>query len=197
MATLYINSCQNLQIGLWEDREWKFLEDYTSKKSSEWFHSEIYQILKKNNLKLPSLKEIVWCAGPGSYTGLRMVSGTVETLSWLGVPTYAFYAYEIGKILGYQKGIFCSFAFKGEYFIYRWDGEHESQEFANTPPSETAFWTLSEIQGVDINKQNIISTTIRKEFSKVRDWSIKSGSAPKQIFYYRPPEKEFRITQSS
>ncbi len=125
--SLFIDSSDNLTLGLLNEQlEWVEFKTMASRKSSGVFHGLVEELLSSKNTDIFNLDRVFYAAGPGSYTGIRLVEGFSQILRWRGVKTNSFYLFEIPKMLGEKSGIWVSEAYKGELFLYHWDGETTS-----------------------------------------------------------------------
>ncbi|MCK6593736.1 MAG: hypothetical protein L6Q33_00930 [Bacteriovoracaceae bacterium] len=119
---LFIDTTSNLKIGILDkDCHWLHFENLDVKKPSEVIHKSIYDALQDKNLKISDIKKILTCAGPGSYTGMRLSEGIVQVLELNGAKACTFFHFEIPLLQGIQNYIWVATAFKGEYFIYHYD----------------------------------------------------------------------------
>lgn len=85
-------------------------------------HQQIDSELKKVNKKFSEMTHMIWAAGPGSYTGLRISHGFHEILKWNNVVSKNYYHFQLLETLTrpLQK-CFLMKAFKGEYIIFLMD----------------------------------------------------------------------------
>ncbi len=194
MHYLFLDSTLGLTVGLLDSSfAWVELKNLESKKPSEIIHAEIFNLLKKYNLRWQDI-ECFATSGPGSYTGMRLSEGIVQILEFSGIPIYSFYHFEVPKLSGINKGFWITNAFKGQVFLYTWD-EHTSQkELLNKEQftiieNELGYTldvqdpTFSQLQS-SMNLIKINSATI---FSKVH--SQRQRVAP---YYFRAIDEEFR-----
>ena len=197
MPVLYLNSSVEMELGIWQRGQWLFYQNYPIQKNSEWFHLELYSQLDKLSLKVGDIEKIVWCSGPGSYTGLRMAAGVVEVLRWQGLQECSFYSHEVPKILGVPEGAWVSFAFKEEYFIYRWDEKESSSSFVakNQIGSIDLGDKVFGPKNILLDKAVRIENLIKDNFEVLISSLTGQDKIKRPIFYYRPPEKEFKISQ--
>jgi tRNA threonylcarbamoyladenosine biosynthesis protein TsaB len=207
MTTLYIDSSDQLTIGvLSENFEWKDFSVYTSKKTASLIHAHIFEMLKKIDLKIKDIDRVIFAAGPGSYTGMRLSFGSTSIFEWQGIKINSFYHFEVPKLLGEEMGYWVSWAFKGEYFQYEWNGEENSyslkdkSEFSKIPQNSLeAYYTnfnksffngLKSVDDISFKETSrMIYSNAPKLFSTIVDLDLK-----RDPYYYRPLEKEFKAS---
>ncbi|MBF0359916.1 MAG: hypothetical protein HQK49_02840 [Oligoflexia bacterium] len=134
--TLFLDTTYNMVIGILDaDNTWIDYQCLLEKKSSALIHKQIDEIIKKNNLSKYNnenknennneskneIQRVVYLAGPGSYTGVRVGRGIAEVFSLLNRQIFSFYHFDVPEYLNVTKGIWFSKAFKGEFFLYQWD----------------------------------------------------------------------------
>lgn len=103
MYSLYLDSANlELNVGLVKDNQLvDFISYLANKKQSELMVVEINNLLKRNNIDIKSLKEIVVTIGPGSYTGIRIALTIAKTLAFsLNIPLYSISTLLSQKIKG-------------------------------------------------------------------------------------------------
>ncbi|NLN80169.1 MAG: tRNA (adenosine(37)-N6)-threonylcarbamoyltransferase complex dimerization subunit type 1 TsaB, partial [Erysipelotrichia bacterium] len=103
MYSLYLDSANlELNVGLVKDNQLiDFISYLANKKQSELMVVEINNLLKRNNIDIKSLKEIVVTIGPGSYTGIRIALTIAKTLAFsLSIPLYSISTLLSQKIKG-------------------------------------------------------------------------------------------------
>lgn len=198
---LFFDSSEYLSLGLLnEDYGWVDFKRLTTKKNSEIFYGCLYDMLEKNGLKLPQVKAVFQVAGPGSYTGMRLSEGLCQLLEWQGIRVYSFYHFQIPALLGHEKGGWASEAFKGEVFLYTWDGDQ--QDFQLLPKhgrtNEEMLFELSNKKIPMFTHYDMgtfdcgftsdqIKDFPEKIFSQVREREMRE-----KPYYYRPLDQEFR-----
>lgn len=126
---LWLDTSHHVSVGLLDkDFHWIEHEEVASTKAATTVHDVIFQMLLKKNLKFSQLEGSIQIAGPGAYTGMRVSDGMYKFFKLQKMKTYAFYHYEVPKLIGVQKGIWCANAFKGEVFIFSWDQDSSQTE---------------------------------------------------------------------
>ncbi len=197
---MFLDTTYKTVIGLLDSNlEWSEFQVFEAQKASAFLQSEVYKICENKNIFFKHLKGVVFLSGPGFYTGLRVSEGFADIAQLFGVPSYSFYSFDVPKFLGINSGLWITKAYKGEYFIHRWNmGEHinslvSTKEF--NPESLNHEDTFIHTDGsIDfqspINLKNslqMIKENPSRLFSRVIEDKLK-----KEIFYFRAPEDEFR-----
>ncbi len=191
--SLFVDSSEFLTIGLLDKNlNWAEFKTYKNKKSSGVFHGLLEEILTKYEIDLFKLDRVFYCAGPGSYTGVRLVEGFAQILRWKEIKTNSFYFFDVPKFLNHQKGKWISEAHKGEYFIFSWDGV--KSESTLVPKSEfvveeeNIFTISSSIESIpkSISTLELIENNSKELFSRIVEDDL--SETP---YYYRAIDKEF------
>lgn len=193
-------------------------------KSATIIHDHLYQMLTKNHLDIGKVETVFQAAGPGSYTGMRISHGIAEVLTLFDKKKYAFYHFEVPKYLGIEGGVWISRAFKGEYFVCEWrvDGssschlldhnnllafffdkiEMESNSlnvythFISDLRPEEIFDLNTKVSSL-LHRINFLETSnlvFTNPRALLRSVFLNSASTAKKPYYYRPLEKEFKIS---
>lgn len=128
MHSLYVDSTSGLVIGLLDSNfKWIEYHDSKEKKPSEVIHVEIYNLIKRHNLNLKDMN-FFFSAGPGSYTGMRLGEGIAQILAWDEKKVFSFLHFDVPRFSGIEKGYWVTNAFKGQVFIYNWNGKDKVGE---------------------------------------------------------------------
>lgn len=196
MHSLYVDSTSGLVVGLLDSNfNWIEYRDIDEKKPSEVIHVEIYNLVKKYNLNLKTMK-FFFSAGPGSYTGMRLGEGIAQVLAWEGCKVFSFLHYEVPKITGVKKGFWVTNAFKGQVFSYNWNLEAgisekeliNSVDFKIVDP-ELGYTLTSNSKDYYLlkNTKDLIKNSSAIIFSHVYKEEIRE--AP---YYFRTLDEEFK-----
>lgn len=193
MHSLFIDSTSGLVIGLLDSNySWVDYKSLDEKKPSEIIHHEIHNLLKKNNLKLSEVQCFVM-SGPGSYTGMRLSEGLAQVFELENIPVFSFYHFDVPRLSGVSSGFWATNAFKGQVFVYHWNGEKVEKLLVN----KDAFTVQDEKMGYTLDNNdslfsNLISTKglIKDKaceiFGKVQDQQLRELP-----YYFRPLDEEF------
>lgn len=198
MASLFLDTSNQVTFGLLdEDLEWLTFQILEDKKASKVLHSLIYEALTEYDLEIGELEQVFYLAGPGSYTGVRVAQGFAEVLRWQGMSTFSCRHFDVPKLLGHEKGVFVSKAFKEEAFLYKWEGENSEQKLIR---ESSALELIADLEAdgnscftsEPENFSGSISTfeLIEKSPSSLFGEMKKRGML-NDIFYYRSLEEEF------
>lgn len=190
---LFIDTTEKLTLGL-VDRNYNWLsyQRFEIKSISAQIHKLVYELLEKHNASMDSLEALIYCAGPGSYTGMRIAEGLASILNWQNLNVYNFYHHEVPQLVGFSTGRFVSKAFKKELFDYRWNEnsavkELVSEEKIVSVDKESVFsrWN-SDLTITSSSTDKLIEDHPQKFFKTVVERGQKMD-----LFYYRSLENEF------
>lgn len=195
MSYLYIDTTDFITIGLL-DSEFKWLnyEFLESKKSSEVLHYKIFEMLNEKNLDIKNISGVIYAAGPGSYTGMRVSQGFVDILKLEGIPIYSFYHFEIPKMLNIKSGIWFSKAFKGETFQYSWSSEKSQIELIKTEEFLKLNLANPDLYSSHFQENFLVVETNKMLFesSHIIMKYLVENKMDKELYYYRELEDEFK-----
>jgi hypothetical protein len=185
---LFIDTTFSCHVGLWDHESGSWLEYMTLPepvKASQAIHQSIHHILQSHRIEITNLAGVIYLAGPGSYTGVRLAVGIADILKWNKIPTYSFYHYGIPKLLGVAEGIWWSNAFKNENFIYEWSEQctGESKLVSSSQDiSHENIYTLQDTQKLIYDRADLIF-----------DYLIKNKIS-NDIYYFRSENEEFKVS---
>ena len=129
MKSLFIDSTEEMALGvLNKNREFEEYCHFADKQGASLIHSRLNDLLQRHKMCLGDVKKIYIASGPGSYTGIRVVEGMAQIMKWQGVDVLSFYQFEIPFMVGIFRGVWVSQAWKGELFVYSWEGERSSEQ---------------------------------------------------------------------
>lgn len=188
---LFIDTSDFIQLGvLNEDLSFEVYEFREENRGATNIHLLLKQVLDKANTDINSIKDIFCISGPGSYTGMRVSEGIVQTLKWQGHKVYSLYAFEIPRILGIESGQWIANAYKGELFVYNWDSNSEDTKLVNQDsfsPSSNTFSAYANIDGIEaLPTREMLIQNSAAVFS-----FAKSRGAYFDPHYYREAQQEF------
>lgn len=204
MATsLYIDSSEHLVLGLLsEDGKWVDFLDTKERKGSGILHGLLHELLENNELSFKDLAQVYFTAGPGSYTGMRLGEGLCQVLEMDGVKINSFYHFEVPALLGEEKGVWISKAFKREIFVYQWDGQksetglipEENLTKAVEDWKQEGLSIYTHFSGIIDQELTSTSDMIQEQSDKLFSAVLKLDER-KSPYYYRTDEKEFKVSQ--
>lgn len=191
---LFIDTTKAITLGLLDEQFcWKNYQFFENAKSSALIHKYINEQLEVENSSIERLKGLIQVAGPGSYTGMRVSEGISQIFSWQDFETYSFYHYEVPQLLGEEKGIWFSNAFKGEYFLYEWDKKINSSSLIKKDEfdwdKEVSYYSGFELE--DGQKNILLTSTMIKDKANILFKGIVEQNIKKPLYYYRTIEEEY------
>jgi tRNA threonylcarbamoyladenosine biosynthesis protein TsaB len=189
MNYLFLDTTNGLTIGLLSDKiEWLFYEKLSEKKPSEVIHSKINKILESHKI---SFKEItlITLAGPGSYTGMRLSEGIAHILKLCDVPVISFFHFEVPSMLGVKSGKWVTNAFKGQFFIYEWNGEVSNKKLVDSLDLNAEIYSNSFF---DSNLKIILTDDLIKDNAKEIFQKVISRNEFLPAYYFRTLDEEFK-----
>lgn len=195
MHSLFVDSTSGLVIGLLDSNyTWVEYMSLDEKKPSEIIHFEIFNLLKRHNLKLSDMQCFV-SSGPGSYTGMRLSEGLAQIFELSNTPVFSFYHFDVPGLSGVTKGFWATNAFKGQVFIYNWNGDVVEKHLINKDAFEIenvecGFTLDTSTDPLFLNltsTKNLIREKAFEIFSKVCAKKLR-----KEPYYFRSLDEEFR-----
>lgn len=202
MNYLFIDSTYDLTIGLLsDDLKWLDLEHHAGLKASMVIQSRVLELINKTHLKPQDLTGVITVNGPGFYTGLRLAEGFSDVFHFFGVKQYSLYSYEIPYWCGFDKGVWFTKAYRGEYFLHKWTESQWSQCLINANQikdhvGNEQFFVHSSVS-LDTTSQLLVenpiysSDLLKKHPRKIFEKALVSHK--REPFYFRPPEDEFKV----
>ena len=83
MISLFIDTSYTPVVGLLDESlSWLDYVKGHSPRSGQQLHAMIYEILSKNGMEFSEVKKLFMMAGPGSYTGMRVVEGFAQIVEY-------------------------------------------------------------------------------------------------------------------
>ncbi len=202
MNYLFIDSTYDLTIGLLsDDLKWLDFEHHAGLKASMVIQSRALELINKTHLKPQDLTGVITVNGPGFYTGLRLAEGFSDVFHFFGVKQYSLYSYEIPYWCGFDKGVWFTKAYRGEYFLHKWTESQWSQCLINANQikdhvGSEQFFVHSSVS-LDTVSQLLVenpihsSDLLKKHPKKIFEKALVSHK--REPFYFRPPEDEFKV----
>lgn len=189
MTTLFIDTTKYITVGLLDkDLNWLGYSFYKELKASAAIHFKIDSLLKAHDLSIQEVDQIIYMAGPGSYTGMRVSAGIAQVFDFSGLKTYSIFHYEIPQILDIKEGHWYSDAFKKEDFLYTWNSEETKSELISKDKNSKneGFYTAFNFEKPSLSTDIMIRDNSKDIFSHILKTKPK-----RELYYYRPLEKEF------
>ena len=178
MHSLFLDTTSGLILGLLDESfHWLDYEVNKDNRPSEIIHSKIFYLLNKFYLDFQNIR-LIYIAGPGSYTGMRLSEGLADIVKWNNIETYSFYHFEVPQYIGVKSGQWITNAFKKEIFSYKWNENESSKELLISCDNKQVY-TLEKTQ-------EIIHKNPMEIFSKIVH--LKEN---RETYYFRTLEEEF------
>ncbi len=189
---IVLDSSDGLSIGfLTEDYTWASFQSLLDVKASMVLHSIIAENLNQNKLDITNIKEVIYCSGPGSYTGMRLAKGFADILALENINKKSFYHFEIPKLCGISDYLWITNAFKNEYFVY----ESKNNSKSLIPDSKLDLYISKKKVFSNSEKlmeeHNIEST---KDLVRKNPQLFSEIKSENELYYFRPENQEFKVS---
>lgn len=198
MAFLFVDTTYKTSLGILNDQfQWLTFKTYLDQKASGLLQVETQKILKEHGLEVRKLLGVIYLAGPGFYTGLRLSEGFTDIFEFFGVRKYSFYSFDIPKMVGFQEGHWITKAYKGEYFVHSWKDDVNESLLLKSKDFSIEQLKFSE-KFIHHDDSIDFPGSFKKTVELIQGNPVKifsdviSESLNKEIFYFRAPEDEFR-----
>ena len=191
---LYLDTTSNLTLGLFDRSEKWWVEEFKTQKTSLILQEKIWSLLDKHTIKLSQIESIVYMAGPGSYTGMRIGKGFIDICEWQGIDTYSLYHFHVPQMLGQGHGLFVENAFKNEWFIY--DYSTQKSELISREQLEQkvlGIENLFSIEGKINGAPSLATKKLVHENGVELMKKVVGEKRSEDLLYYRPMNQEFRV----
>lgn len=205
MTSLFIDTSHHLNLGLLDENyEWiEYFQKYETKNSA-LLHSKIFEMCSSADILVKDINRIFLNLGPGSYTGIRMAEGIGQIFNIAAIRSFSFYHYDIPLVLNVQKGIWLSKAFKGEYFVFKWDGKNKESSLKKedtikkllSDSLEDDFQIFANcVESIGILDCPIVETSrLTKDFSAKIFSNFEKIGIAREPYYFRSLEEEFSVS---
>lgn len=202
MTTLFIDTTYDISIGvLGQNDLWLDFQIFKGQKVSNVLQKEIYNILKKHDLKLNTFTNVISVAGPGFYTGLRLSEGFADVLKLSGIQHFSFLSYHIPRLVGIEEGAWITKAYRGEYLIHKWGLDKSSDILISEHELNSH---LSNLKNIFIHSESAVDDKIMNSIQNYQTTQNLIQKYPENIFkhlnyqtssyYFRAPEDEFKVS---
>lgn len=203
MKYLFLDSTYDLSLGLLDSRwNWLAFDSYSGQKASAIIQLKSYKMMLDHNVRPIDLAGVITVNGPGFYTGLRLAEGFSDVFNFFGVKQFSLYSYQIPNWCGYQAGSWFTKAYRGEYFIYRWNKNKVTKDLISVKDLDkkllsTESYFIHSESSLDkwsspIIKNPISTLDLIKKYP-AQIMSEAMNSEKKELFYFRAPEDEFKV----
>lgn len=175
-----------------------------SEKTQYLLYPSIQNILKEQNIEIKDLQSFIFCAGPGGYTNLRIAQGLAKIIQMSGVNIYSYYHHHLPRLMGKKKGIFFSWAYKNQVYLYLYDNDLYEEKLINQDQLENQllenYETYKEIFSCSYLPQNslVINRCVNLGIAQIQMTDLNlthelilKDKKNMDLFYYRPVEGEF------
>lgn len=203
MSALYVDSSYDITLGLLDENlGWLDLRTFRGQRASNTLQSETHRLLEDHQKKFRDVSALFNIAGPGFYTGLRLSEGFSDVAIFFQIPDFSFYSYEIPRWLGWTEGTWITKAYRGEYFVYQWQGTANSSKLLTSKELDD-FSVSGEIfihsetsldEKLKALTKSAVSTTelLRRNPANIFR-EVMAQRLHRESFYFRAPEDEFRM----
>ena len=170
-------------------------------KSSSVLHSKLHQICQAQGIIPSSIESVLYVAGPGFYTGLRIAYGIAEILRIDDKPSLSFYNYEVPYFLGVQDYTWITKAYRGEVFIHQRRGNDAFNRLVTEKDFLSQNWQgkvfIHHQQALDVQMSEKLAGALETQTMMLAGiatiWqSLKQDSIVRDLHYFRPAEEEFK-----
>lgn len=202
MSSLFIDTTYNQKIGLLSSEgAWLFQKQLEGQKSSAQLHMALHELSQNQKLNLKDVKNIIYLAGPGFYTGLRIAYGLADILRFESIKPVSFYSFMIPKMLGTMVYSWVTKAYRGEVFVYTFKNGEEDFHLLK----EADFMKFSCVGEIFVHHESALDeliksklqsfqsteTILQENIQKISQLVIDSNSE-EDLYYFRTPEEEFK-----
>lgn len=208
MTSLYVDLSYGLIIGvLKKDFTWASYDVFTESKNASIFHEKLYEVLSGHKIRPQDVEQVFYNAGPGSYTGIKLVESFSDIFCEDHLKSYSFYHFQVPGLVGISEGLWLNHAYKKEYLAVSWKGCEfverliPIKDFPHSLLKENKIFSFSEEELYPLQplleriKINITSTaSLIKDHSSVFFSRVLKEKFKKEAYYYRPPEVEFNVS---
>lgn len=202
MTTLFLDTTYNQILGFLDEKgAWIDYRETSGQKSSAQLHLELQKVVDVHKINKNDIKSVLYVAGPGFYTGLRIAYGIAEMLKLEDRQLLSFHSFDIPRMLNVNEYTWVTKAYRGEIFIY----QYENGESKSRLVSEKDFLDLNLSKHIYIHHVSALDELMKKKidlFTETQTLLIQnivsvfnfctSHQLSSELFYFRPPEEEFK-----
>lgn len=202
MSTLFIDTSYNQILGFLNFEGSPIdLRINEGQKSSAILHAELHEMMRACSLKPTDIKKVIYVAGPGFYTGLRMAYGIADILKLSGATLSSFYTFDIPALLSFENYTWITKAYRGEVLVFKKSGLAEShqlyseKEFLSQDLGGEIFIhhrnALDELMAAKLVNAQSTQELLQKNLQTICH-RVQNSTHLKELFYFRPAEEEFK-----
>ena len=198
MSTLFLDTSYNQVLGLLDNQgAWLARRELAGQKSSAELHRQLYELCPDAK----TIQRVMYVAGPGFYTGLRIAYGIADILGKAGRELMSFYNYDVPRLLGIADYTWITKAYRGEVFIHTC----RAGVGANRLVSEKEFlqqdWGgrlfIHHAQALDPQMAAKLPEAEATQALLLASMNalyplVLSSPVLQELHYFRPPEEEFK-----
>jgi len=167
-------------------------------RSSALLHGNLHQLCQTHSIDPVSIKRVVYHAGPGFYTGLRIAYGVAQILKLDGAAVHGFYSHDLPRLINAENYQWITKAYRGEVYVY--DGGTATSKLMSEDEFLAQDWSgdvyihhpqaLDERMATKLTHAKRTEKIATEQFVKLLASLENSPEAP--LHYFRAPEEEFR-----
>ncbi len=200
-----MDSSYDLCLGVLDDElNWLAYESHSGVKASAIIQERTALLLGQLDLKAADLSGVITVNGPGFYTGIRLMEGFANVLGFFGVRIFSFYSYDVPLWAGHCHGTWFTKAYRGEYFLYTWEGDSSFKNLVSSSELPTALASLNDQSFFIHSGASLDSLSASLLLNPISTAEL-IRVAPKKVFaevlkgrvcepyYFRAPEDEFKV----
>lgn len=201
MRTLYLDTTYDLVVALLDGDGRELGRDHhLGQRAASSLHVRLHTLCERLGISPADVGEVVYAAGPGFYTGMRVAFGIAETLALAGVRSVGYHAQLVPALLGERDYSWVTKAYRGEIFVHICrEGRGESRlvpEVGFDPATLHGTHYVPCAAALDERLMSLLAgarhtaeLAITRAAELLPLWRL-LPTPP--LHYFRPPEEEFR-----
>lgn len=202
MSSLFLDTSYNQILGfLSTEGKPARLSITEGQRTSASLHVELNELLRRSGTSLKDITDVIYVAGPGFYTGLRLAYGIADIMRISGARLFGFYAFDVPYLLGTENYQWITKAYRGEVFVYSRAGDKTATTLLSDREFQDREWGAScyihHASALDdamtaklvapVPTQELLEAQLPAICAKVMEAGLR-----KELFYFRPAEEEFK-----
>lgn len=202
MSTLFVDTSYNQILGLLSPEGGLLgLAIAEGQKTSAALHLDLHHLCQAHGIAPSLIRHVVFVAGPGFYTGLRLAYGIADIIKLSGAHVSGFYTYDVPHLLGVGNYLWITKAYRGEVFVFSRAGTETKISLMTDREFLATEWPA----GAYIHHPNALDEAMRAKLANPVSTqallqqhlpAICAGVHAKQwnqeLFYFRTAEEEFK-----